>query len=412
MHLQVSWRNIWRNPKRTGIILTAVIIGAWTMLIFGGLSRGMMESTLSNALNTLTGHIQIQTPEYRDDPVIENRIENPAALKTVLNKMLPAGAKWAFRTQISGVASNARNSEGITIVGIDPDREADLSFYGDDVSQGRLLTRDDDHGIFVGQALMDNFETKLGRKLVIMTQGADRETVSRAFKIRGTFRAEMQGTEKQYVFITLAAARKLLGVDAVTSVCIKLPEDKNLHGTNLATLDRTTWDLSRNLPEGLTALSWGQLLPLLKGYLSMFDSFMMLWYLVVFMAMAFGLVNTMLMAVLERTREFGLLKALGMKPIWIIRSVLLECLILLILGLIAGNLLGFATVLSLAGGIDMSFMAQGSEFFGMGHIVVPFLTAKDVLAVNAVILILGLLVCLYPAVKAGRITPVAAMAHI
>ena len=93
MHLQVSWRNIWRNPKRTGIILTAVIIGAWTMLIFGGLSRGMMESTLSNALNTLTGHIQIQTPEYRDDPVIENRIENPAALKTVLNKMLPADRK-------------------------------------------------------------------------------------------------------------------------------------------------------------------------------------------------------------------------------------------------------------------------------------------------------------------------------
>ncbi len=412
MHFQVSWRNIWRNPKRTGIILTAVIIGAWTMLIFGGLSRGMMESTLSNALNTLTGHIQVQTPEYRDDPVIENRIGNPGALKTVLNEALPAGAKWAFRIQISGVASNARNSEGVTIVGIDPDREAALSFYGDNVSQGRLLTHEDDHGIFVGQALMDNFETKLGRKLVLMTQGADRETASRAFKIRGTFRAEMEGTEKRYVFITLKAARKLLGVDAVTSACIKLPEDKTQNGTNLAILDQTTRELSLNLPEGLTALSWGQLLPLLKGYLSMFDSFMLLWYLVVFMAMAFGLVNTMLMAVLERTREFGLLKALGMKPIWIVRSVLLECLILLIIGLLAGNLLGFATVLSLAGGIDMSFMAEGSEFFGMGHIIVPFLIAKDVLAVNAVILILGLLVCLYPAVKAGRITPVEAMAHI
>lgn len=412
MHLQISWRNIWRNPKRTGIILTAVIIGAWTMLTFGGLSRGMMASTLDNALNTLTGHIQIQTPEYRDDPVIENRIENPDVLKAILDKILLPGAKWAFRTQLSGVASNARNSEGITIVGIDPDREADLSFYGDDVFQGRLLTKDDDHGIFIGQALMDKFETKLGRKLLLMTQGPDRETASRAFKIRGTFRAEMQGTEKRYVFITLAATRKLLGIDAVTSACIKLPEDKNLHGINLAALTQTTQVLSKNLPGGLTALSWGQLLPLLKGYLSMFDSFMLLWYFVVFMAMAFGLVNTMLMAVLERTREFGLLKALGMKPIWIIRSVLLECLILLILGLFAGNLLGFATVQSLSGGIDMSFMAQGSEFFGMGHIIVPYLMVKDVLAVNAVIMILGLLVCLYPAVKAGRITPVEAMAHI
>ena len=412
MHFQVSWRNVWRNPKRTFIILTAVIIGAWTMLIFGGLSRGLMESTLSNALNTLTGHIQIQSPEYRDDPVIENRIENPARLEAVLDKVLPAGSKWGYRIRISGVASNARNSEGVTIVGIDPDREADLSFYGDVVSQGRLLTANDDYGIFVGQALMDNFETKLGRKLVLMTQGADRETASRAFKIRGTFRAEMEGTEKQYVFITLKGARKLLGVKtAVTSACIKLPMDMNKNGTDLTTLDRTVQELSVKLPEGLTALSWGQLLPLLKGYLSMFDSFMMLWYLVVFMAMAFGLVNTMLMAVLERTREFGLLKALGMKPIWIIRSVLLECLILLAIGLFAGNLFGLATVHAFAGGIDMSFMAEGSEFFGMGHIVVPFLTIKDVAAVNAVIMILGLLVCLYPAVKAGRITPVEAMAR-
>ena len=155
------------------------------MLIFGGFSRGMMASTLSNALNTLTGHIQIQTPEYRDDPVIENRIENPDALTEVLNTVLPPGSKWGFRIRISGVASNARNSEGVTIVGIDPDREADLSFYGDVVSQGRLLTDDDDYGIFVGQALMDNFETKLGRKLLLMTQGANRETVSRAFKNSG-----------------------------------------------------------------------------------------------------------------------------------------------------------------------------------------------------------------------------------
>ncbi len=383
------------------------------MLIFGGFSRGMMASTLSNALNTLTGHIQIQTPEYRDDPVIENRIENPDALTEVLNTVLPPGSKWGFRIRISGVASNARNSEGVTIVGIDPDREADLSFYGDVVSQGRLLTDDDDYGIFVGQALMDNFETKLGRKLLLMTQGANRESVSRAFKIRGTFRAEMEGTEKQYVFITLKAARKLLGIKtAVTSACIKLPEDMDQNGTNLITLHRIVRELSLKLPEGLTALSWEQLLPLLNGYLSVFDSFMMLWYLVVFMAMAFGLVNTMLMAVLERTREFGLLKALGMKPVWIIRSVLLECLILLAIGLFAGNLLGFATVHAFSGGIDMSFMAQGSEFFGMGHIVVPFLMLKDVAAVNAVIMVLGLLVCLYPAVKAGQITPIEAMAHI
>ncbi|MCG8618711.1 MAG: FtsX-like permease family protein [Desulfobacterales bacterium] len=409
MHLQVSWRNVWRNPKRTGIILTAVIIGAWTMLVFGALSRGMMTSTLSNALNTLTGHIQIQNPEYRDDPVIDNRIEAPGRVVKLLEQTLPDDAVFSFRIQVSGVASNARNSEGVTIVGIDPEKESALSFYGDSTARGKLLASGDNRGIYVGEALLDSFETKIGRKLVLMTQDAHLETASKAFKIRGTFRAEMEATEKQFVFITLDAARRFLKAgNGVTSACIKLPGDDTM---DLKSLAETAATLAKSLPESTAVLTWVDLLPLLKGYLDMFDGFMLLWYLVVFVAMAFGLTNTMLMAVLERTREFGLLKALGMKPVWIIRNVILECLILLAIGLAAGNIMGFITVQALSGGIDMSFMAEGSEFFGIGHIVIPYITVKDLLSVNAVIMGLGVLVCLYPAVKAGRITPVEAMSH-
>jgi len=379
------------------------------MLAFGALSRGMMTSTLSNALNTLTGHIQIQHPAFRDDPVIDNRLTAPARVADVLEQHLPGNAAFAFRIQVNGVASNARNSESITIVGIDPAKEAGLSFYGDNTAQGKLLAPGDYRGIVVGQALLDSFETKIGRKLVLMTRDATLETASKAFKIRGTFRAEMEATEKQFVFITLDAAQSFLKAGTgVTSACIKLPEETTM---DLEALAKTAKALARELPEGTAVLTWVDLLPLLKGYLSMFDSFMLLWYLVVFVAMAFGLTNTMLMAVLERTREFGLLKALGMKPSWIIRNVLLECLILLAIGLAAGNILGFATVQALSGGIDMSFMAEGSEFFGIGHLVIPYITLKDLLSVNAVIMGLGVLVCLYPAVKAGRITPVEAMSH-
>ena len=403
MHFQLSWRNIWRNPKRTLIILAAVVIGAWTMLAFSALSRGIMASTLSSALNTLTGHIQIQTPAFRDDPVVENRIKDLQPLEILLPGSLPRGAAWAFRLQVNGVASNARNSKGVTIVGIEPGREEKLSFYGAPLAGGRFLKPGEKNGIILGKALAESFETKLNRKIVLMTQGTDQKTASRAFKIRGIFQTEMEATEKQYVFISLGTAQKFLGTgNSATSACIKLPD--------LDLLDKTKQILVHNLPKGLTVLTWPDLLPLLKGYLGMFDSFMLLWYVVGFLAMAFGLVNTMLMAVLERTREFGLLKALGMKPVWIVRNVLLECLILLFIGLATGNLLGFATVAALSGGIDLSFLAEGSEYFGMGNIVIPFLTVKDVISVNAVILVLGMAVCLYPAVKAGRITPVDAMA--
>lgn len=404
MQLQIAWRNIWRNPRRTLIILAAVIIGAWTMLFFGALSRGMAESMLDNSINTLTGHIQIQKTGYRDDPVVENRIHDPAPLRALLEKVLPPDAKWAFRIEVNGVASNARNANGVTIVGIDPDREPNLSFYGRSMVQGRALDRDDDHGMVVGKALLEAMDTKPGRKIVLMTQGADKDTQSRAFRIRGVYRAELEATEKRYVFITLPAAQKLLGVqDAVTTACIRLPDRNRVEPVAEA--------LRAELPEALTVLTWEDMLPLLTGYLSMFDSFMFLWYLVVFTAMGFGIVNTMLMAVLERTREFGLLKALGMRPVLIVRGVLTECLILLLVGLAAGNLLGLASIHALSGGIDLSFLAEGSEYLGMSHLVFPKLETLNMLTANGIILVLGLLVCLYPALKAGRITPVEAMAQ-
>ncbi|WP_321493097.1 FtsX-like permease family protein [uncultured Desulfobacter sp.] len=410
MHFYMAWRNVWRNPKRTGIILTAIIIGAWSMLAFCALSRGVMDSALESALNTLTGHIQIQHPLFREDPAVENRIKAPDAVATLLNKNLPPGAAWAFRIQAPGVASNARESQGITIVGIDPQKEPALSFYGHNTAQGRLLTPGDDRGIVVGQALLDTFETKIGHKLVLMTQDANLDTASQAFKIRGSFRADMEATEKQYVFITLNAAQKLLGIgNDVSLACIRLPGKTTLDPVEL---DRTVAALNKGMPRDLTILTWMELLPLLQGYLSMFDRFMLLWYLVIFIAMAFGLVNTMLMAVLERTREFGLLKALGLKPVRIAGNVLLESLILLVTGLVAGNLLGMVTIQCLSGGIDMSFMAQGSEFFGMGRLVVPFVTPMDFCLVNAVIAGLGIFVCLYPAAKAAGITPVDAMTYV
>ena len=407
MQIIMAWRNVWRHPKRTGIILVAIIIGAWTMLAVSALSRGMMVSTLANALNTLTGDIQIQNPLFREDPSVENRIFHPGPVAKLLDQSLPEGAVWAFRIQVNGVAANAGNAQGITILGIDPEKETNLSFYGDMTPKGSLLPPGDDHGIVVGEALLNNFETKIGRKLVLMTQGETQETASRAFKIRGVFKAEMQSTEKQYVFISLNAAQTLLGIkDEVSLTCVRLPGNT---GMDSQTLNKVADAMRQKLPRDLCLLTWKDLLPLLRGYLGMFDRFILLWYLVIFIAMAFGLVNTMLMAVLERIREFGLLKALGLTPARIIINVLLECLILLMIGLVAGNILGLLTVYFFSGGIDMGFMAQGSEFWGMGRMLVPFFTVNDVCYVNAVIMGLGILVCLYPAIKAAKITPVDAM---
>jgi ABC-type lipoprotein release transport system permease subunit len=406
MYLQLGWRNIWRNPRRTIVIMTAVIIGVWAMIFLGALMRGVSGQMVRNGIATLTGHIQVHHRGFREDPVIENSMKDPTVVEAVLPDILPPGARWSERIRVDAIASNARHSSGLTLVGIDPEREAGISFIGTAVTEGAYLKSDDEYGIIVGDAFVKKFETKLGRKLVLMSQDTEREIASRAFRITGIYRAEIEATEKQYAFVTRAAAQKMLKLGKGISEVSILLADQN-------EVERVTDNLRGALtPDLYEVETWRELLPLVTAILKMYDWFIFIWFLVIFIAMGFGIVNTTLMAVFERIREFGLFKALGMKPWWIVKEVLIESFFLLTLGMIIGNLLGFLSV-SVIGdtGIDLSSLSEGMEFVGMSRIIYPVILMKDVIAANLVVLILGIAVSAYPAVKAARFTPVEAMAR-
>ncbi|MBI9084482.1 MAG: ABC transporter permease [Desulfobacterales bacterium] len=408
MTIHLAWRNIWRNPRRTAVILTAVIIGVWSMVFMGALMRGVIDQMVQNGISTLTGHIQIHHRYFQRDPVIENRMAEPRLVEERLARHLPAGSRWTARIRVNAVAGNARHNTGVTLVGIDPAAEAAVSFIGRAVTRGRYLNADDPHGIVIGAALAQKFETRLGRKLVIMSQDTQKEIASRAFRIVGIFKAEMEATEKQFVFVTRPAAAKLLGMDkGVCEYAVVLPEgDRNRAASVAAALEA-------DLPDTYSVATWRQLLPMVNAYLEIMNAWTLIWYLVVFIAMGFGIVNTMLMAVFERMREFGVLKALGTRPAWIVRDVLTESFFLLVMGMGAGSLLGLLTTMWLANvGIDLSALAEGAEYAGMSRMVYPSLYTADLVMANAVVLVLGMVISLYPAIKAARFTPVEAMGHV
>lgn len=409
MLLQLGWRNIWRNPRRTAVILMAVVIGVWAMIFLGGLMRGIGDQLVKNGVATLTGHIQIQQRGFRSDPVVENRIADPQAIYAMLESAdtLPPDAHWTPRVRVNAVGANARHSRGITLVGIDPPREARVSFIADAVTRGRYLQPADPHGAIVGKALAETFETDTGNKLVLMSQDRSGEIASRAFRIVGIFRAETEAVEEQYVFVHLDAAQEMLSIRAdICEISILLAQGD--HAPRVAETLRSQLN-----PDQYVVFTWRELLPMVRAVLRMYDGFILIWFLTVFIAMGFGLVNTILMAVFERIREFGLLRAMGMKPGWVIGEVLSESFFLLVMGLAAGNLLGTATVAVTAQtGIDLSAFAEGMEFVGMSRVIIPVLYPRDLITANLTVLILGLLISLYPAIKAARIKPVEAMAHV
>ena len=267
MFLTIAWRNIWRNTRRTMVILIAIIIGVWSMIFLGAFMRGIEDGMMKNGIKTLTGHIQIHKVGYRNDPVVDNSMIDVKVLQSQIEKYLPPGGKWTLRIRVNGVASNARHSGAVTLVGIEPEKEAGMSFIGGAVNNGRYLKKEDEHGILVGRAFAEDFETGLGHKLILMSRDTRGEIASRAFKISGIFDAEMEVTEKRFVFISVNAARKMLKLEhGMSEVSILLEkEDQVADMLN---------DLQGSLPESTyEVLSWMKLQPLLQTYLKLFDEF-------------------------------------------------------------------------------------------------------------------------------------------
>jgi ABC-type lipoprotein release transport system permease subunit len=397
---RLAWRNVLRNRRRTAVVLVAVAVGLWSMLVFAAFTRGWSDDVKHNAIWTLTGHLQIHAPGYLDDPSVDHTMAPPdEALGSLLDGK--AVTAWATRVRVPAVVMSERETAGVTLVGIDPAREEGLSFIADAVREGRNLAGPEDDGILVGRALAERLGTGLGKRVVIMSQAADHSVVDRGFPVVGVYAADRSSTEMTFVFVGRAAAQRMLGLGSRVSEVSATLRDP-------ARLGRFVERVRAAAP-GLDVEPWTTLEPMAQAMVAMGEAWIWIYYVVMYVAMAFGLVNTLLMAVLERTREFGLVQALGMRPSLILEQVLAESSVLLAAGVLAGGLLAGATLALLPHGIDFSAFAQGAEMWGMSKVIYPTLGVPDVVSATAFVVVLGALASLYPALRAARKVPVEAI---
>jgi len=408
--MKMAWRNIWRNPRRTFVILSAVFFGVTGMLFMAALMKGMVYSMVENNINNLTGHVLIRNIDFVSDPSVENRLNDVDAMLAKVQDNLPKGGKAVKRIRLDGVVNTARDSFGVTVVGTDIKAEEGISFIGDAPFKGGIITENDKNTVMIGKALSETIGLEMGKRIVLNLQGADGEIVARSFHIKGIFTAGQEQLEKAFIFIPFDSAADMLGIAGDgTEISVDLPI-KSIESKEYMVL---TKKLQTLFPDNVSVMSWREVLPAVNAYLKLFDGFIYIWYLMIFIAMGFGIVNTVLMAVYERMREFGLLRALGVKTSGIFRMVLTETGLLILTGLVAGNIAAYGLIWILSvNGLDLTAFARGMDILSVSRVIYPVFTLSDLIKADVTVFLLGMIIALYPAFKACGFSPVETMRNV
>lgn len=402
--LQLAWRNLWRNHRRTLIMLSAIILGTWAMIFMTALTRGMVADMIKDSISAMPGHIQVHQFGYRDDPSIANLI--PISDKELTAAFNAADFPvWASRVRVPAVITSERESRGVTLIGVDPSYERDLTFVSYDDVEGRFLGSAEDTGVVIGRKLAEILETRVGKRIVLMSQDPSNDIADRGFRVVGIFDASVTAFEESYVFAGKATLQKMLHIEDRVSELVVVGDDyRNVEPAyaKVAALIDGRAEVSR----------WTEVDAYMGAMLKVMDGFVLVWIVVIFLALSFGLVNTLVMAVFERVREIGLMLALGMRPIIILGQIIAESLMLLAIGLLLGSALAWASVQPMKDGVDLSIVGEGMEMWGMSSVLTPELLLSDVVLTNIVVLVLGFFASLSPAWRAAHYEPIEAITKV
>jgi ABC-type lipoprotein release transport system permease subunit len=401
---RMAWRNLWRNHRRTIIMLLAIAVGVWAMIFMTALMRGMVDQMIEDGIDALPGYVQIHHPGYRDDPSIENSLPEPG-LELLAALQSPEVTGWTSRVRVPAMISSERDSRGVTLLGVDPAGEILVGFNPDSIVQGRFLDSSDDNGLVIGRKLLERLETDLGKRVVIMSQDPENDIVDRGFRIVGVYKGKLSAQEEMYVYAGRTTVQTLLNIPGQVS-------EIAITGQDYRDVDALYQRVSDSAGDNTDVQPWTKLETYLGMMMGVMDGFVLVWVIVIYLALSFGLVNTLMMAVFERIREFGLMQALGMKPSAIRYQVMVESLMLLALGLLIGNLLAILSIAPIQDGIDLSAVAQGFEMMGASSVLYPALKLKDIVMANVVVIVLGIFTSLIPAWRASQYSPVEAIAKI
>lgn len=401
MLIKVAWRNVWRNRSRSGVIVLSVAIGLWAGIFMVGFYHGMIRQRIRSVIERETSHIQIHHPSFADDHDLVYDIGAKDSIMARLS-VLTSVRSVAQRVVCFGMAATPSGSAGVKINGVDPESEAAVIGLSRDVDTGSYFKEDGNHEVLIGDRLAKKLRLSVGRKLVLTTEDREGNLSSGAFRVVGVFRTVNASHDETDVYIRLPDADALGAMGgAVNEVALLLRDDK--------AVDSAAAGLKRALP-GLRVQTWTEINPEMQLLVSTNNQVLVVFMGIILLALAFGIVNTMLMSVLERTREIGMLLSLGMSRMRVFLMILLETLFLVMVGCPAGILPGVLTVSYLnRRGIDLSRFMEALSSFGWDFMVYPSIEWGQVLTIIGLVVLTALLSSLFPARRALLLKPAEAI---
>jgi ABC-type lipoprotein release transport system permease subunit len=412
---RLAFRNLRRNVRRSLLTAAAMIVGGAMLIIALALGDGTHEAWIESAVRMSSGHISIEAPRFHVSRRIEDRLsaEARAAAEEALRSLGVAEDVAIVTPQLAveGLASSPAGARPVQVMGVDPASEADFSILGEKVVEGRYLETGDAGAAYLAAGLAESLELHLGSRLVVTAQDASGEIAGQLLRVVGIFRTGIPEVDHSLVLIPLTAAGKWLGSgEDVTTLAVLLHSSERVPAVARVLRSR----LSDRIENGsLTVMGWREAMPELDAAVRVDDFGNYLFQGILFAIIALGIVNTVLMSVLHRYREFGVLQALGLTPGQTGGLVLIEGLTLTAVSGVVGIALGlFITWFFWRDGLDITGMWNEDWSFSgvvMDPVIVPAFRLARVLQSMAFILVIGSLASLYPAIRATRIDVTQAM---
>ena len=404
----ISWRNVWRNKTRSLVIIAAVTIGLFGGILYYAFMLGMMQQRVDAAIANEISHVQLHHPKFLLNEETEFLIENPKEIADKI-KLIKGVKAVTTRIKCNAMVSTAETGTGVMINGINPESEKQVTSLFNTLTEGKYPDAKDRIPIFIGKTLATKLNSRIGSKVVITVANMEGIITYGAFRIVGIFHTENDLFDEFNVFVRNNDLASLIGFDPTQANEIAISLTNN--DQTLAVLEKINIILSDEISsEKLIAESWMEIEPTLNALIEAMDYFAYIFLFIILLALAFGIVNTMLMVVMERVREIGMLMAIGMNKKRIFRMIMLETVFLSVIGGVIGVIISIFTVNYFhVHGMDLSMVSEGFNSMGYSSMIYFYAEPSFYVETTILVIITALIASIYPARKALKLNPATAV---